>query len=63
MSDYSIVIPYRDYKLMQQAVKNNRYPVEDPSIIGRQYRAEEDGIEVIAEPSVSIIMRQLTPII
>ena len=48
MSDYSIMIPRRDYRLMQQAVKKNRYPVEDPGLIGRIYITRVDGREVSA---------------
>lgn len=48
MADYSIMIPQRDYKLMQQAVKKNRYPVEDPGLVKRTYIARLDGRQVTA---------------
>lgn len=49
MNDYAIMIPARDYKLISQAVKKNRYPVEDPGILNRVYIVHQNGNELSAQ--------------
>jgi hypothetical protein len=47
MKDYSIMIPARDYKLIEKAITKNRYPVEDPEVIERTYSTSHGDNELL----------------
>jgi hypothetical protein len=49
MIDLSITIPAKDYKLIERAIKKNRYPVEDPTILARRYFTHGDKVSVTAQ--------------
>jgi len=46
MKDISIIIPAKDFKIIERSLKKNEHPISDPTIMNRPYHSSTGQVEV-----------------